>query len=341
MAATETSRITTDIDYDRDGKQTGFLRIPYSVHRSAYGWLPVPVVCIKNGEGPRVLLMSGSHGDEYEGQVINSRLCRELSDSVVRGRIIILPAANYPAARAGRRTSPLDAGGEGNLNRAFPGDPNGGPTAMIAHYIESLLLPMSEYVFDLHSGGSSLVYLPCAMVKRTPNETLAKRTTEILKVFGAPISFTTDGSFGDPRLIEAAAERCGVLCMSTELGGGGTVSPEALDIGDKGIRRVLRHIGSLEPGYPTTKAPKTRFVEVRDRDYYVYSLDDGVFEPFVDLGAVVKKGQPAGAVHFVETPWWEPSVVSFGHDGTVICKRLPGRTERGDCVFHVATDGRS
>ena len=157
MAATETSRITTDIDYDRDGKQTGFLRIPYSVHRSAYGWLPVPVVCIKNGEGPRVLLMSGSHGDEYEGQVINSRLCRELSDSVVRGRIIILPAANYPAARAGRRTSPLDAGGEGNLNRAFPGDPNGGPTAMIAHYIETAMIASKACCCRCRSTSSTFI----------------------------------------------------------------------------------------------------------------------------------------------------------------------------------------
>ena len=338
MTPPQTSRLTTHIEFDREGKQHGFLRLPYSVHRSAYGWLPIPIVCIRNGDGPRVLLMSGSHGDEYEGQVITSRLCRELAASDVRGRIIILPAANYPAARMGRRTSPLDPGGGGNLNRAFPGDPKGGPTAMIAHYIESVLLPMSEYLFDLHSGGSSLMYLPCAMVKQTENEARAQRVAEILAAFGAPISFVTTGSFGDPRLIEAAAERWGVLCMSTELGGGGTVSPDALAIGDEGIRRALRYIGALQPGYPVTEAPKTRWMEAPGRDYYAYSPADGLFEPCIDLGAVVEKGQPAGAVHFVETPWREPAGVSCGHGGTVICKRLPGRVERGDCVFHVATD---
>src|SRR6202048_3028591 len=63
------SRLTAEIDFDRDGKQHGFIRLPYSVHRSAYGWIPIPVACIKNGVGPRVLLMAGNHGDEYEGQV--------------------------------------------------------------------------------------------------------------------------------------------------------------------------------------------------------------------------------------------------------------------------------
>lgn len=338
MPSTRETRIGTEVDFERAGKQTGFLRLPYSVHRSAYGWLPVPIVCIKNGRGPRVLLMSGTHGDEFEGQVIVSKLCRELKPSDVRGRIIILPAANLPAVRVGRRTSPLDPGGEGNLNRAFPGDPSGSPTPMIAHYIESVLLPMSDYVFDLHSGGSSLMYLPCAMVPRPKDPGIAKRAAEILRVFGAPISYYSTGSFGDPRLLEAAAARCGVVCMSSELGGGGTVSVAAVAIGDRGIRRVLRHVGALRASYPVATAPKTRFMEMRNKDYFVYASDDGVFEPFVDLGAVVKKGRPAGAIHFAETPWREPTVVKFRHAGMVICKRMQGRAERGDCLFHVATD---
>jgi len=128
------SRLTAEIDFDRDGKQHGFIRLPYSVYRSAYGWIPIPVACIKNGDGPRVLLMAGNHGDEYEGQVALGKLIRSLEAEKVHGRIIILPSANFPAAMAGMRTSPLD---EGNLNRSFPGDPYGGPTAQIADYIES------------------------------------------------------------------------------------------------------------------------------------------------------------------------------------------------------------
>jgi predicted deacylase len=85
------SRLTAEIDFDRDGKENGFIRLPYSVHRSAYGWIPIPVVCIKNGDGPRVLLMGGNHGDEYEGQVALGKLIRSLEAEKVHGRIIILP----------------------------------------------------------------------------------------------------------------------------------------------------------------------------------------------------------------------------------------------------------
>jgi predicted deacylase len=147
LMARSQSRLTAEIDFDRDGKQHGFIRLPYSVHRSAYGWIPIPVACIKNGDGPRVLLMAGNHGDEYEGQVALGKLIRSLEAEEVRGRIIILPSANFPAAMAGSRTSPLD---EGNLNRSFPGDPYGGPTAQIANYIESVLLPRVLTITSMH-----------------------------------------------------------------------------------------------------------------------------------------------------------------------------------------------
>ena len=93
---------------------------------------------------------------------------------------------------------------------------------------------------------------------------------------------------------------------------------------------------SQEGESPTTEVlPKAN---VGGEDYFVYAPDDGVFEPYVNLGAEVKKGQPAGAVHFPETPWREPSVTHFKRSGLVLCELAGGRVERGDCVFHLATD---
>src|SRR5512144_1559787 len=108
--STKRSRITAEIDYDMQGKQTGFLRLPHSVHRSAYGWIPIPVACIRNGDGPTVLVMAGNHGDEYEGQIACAKLLRALDARDVRGRIVFLTSSNFPAAMAGMRTSPIDAG---------------------------------------------------------------------------------------------------------------------------------------------------------------------------------------------------------------------------------------
>ena len=70
--------ITSEVDFDADGKQSGYLRVPYSVHRSAYGWIPVPIIVIQNGNGPTLVISAGVHGDEYEGQIAVANLARSL-----------------------------------------------------------------------------------------------------------------------------------------------------------------------------------------------------------------------------------------------------------------------
>lgn len=143
------SRVWTTIDFDATGAQSDYARVPYSSNKSAYGWIPVPMFCFKGGDGPTALLTAGTHGDEYEGQIALWKLARELDYKTLRGRVIILPALNQPAVVAARRNSPLDGG---NLNRLFPGDALGGPTAMIAHYVSSELMPLADLSIDLHSG---------------------------------------------------------------------------------------------------------------------------------------------------------------------------------------------
>jgi uncharacterized protein len=327
------SRLSAEIDFDREGKQHGFIRLPYSVHRSAYGWIPIPVASVKNGAGPRILLMAGNHGDEYEGQVALGKLIRALDPGQVRGRIVILPSANFPAAAAGMRTSPLD---DGNLNRSFPGDPYGGPTDQIADYIESVLLPQCDYVFDFHSGGSSLTYIPSTLMRRPQTPEALAHGIAMLKAFGAPMAYLADGGWGDHTLTAAAA-RAGIHHMATECAGGGQVTLAALRIMERGIRRVLTHVGALD-GTPPPALHETRIMQVRGPDYYVYAPDPGLFEPLVELGDEVEAGTQAALIHPHDTPWREPATAAFGRAGTVICKRVPGRVERGDCLFHLADD---
>jgi predicted deacylase len=124
--------------------------------------------------------------------------------------------------------------------------------------------------------------------------------------------------------------------MGTELGGGGLVTPSSLKVAEDGMRRLLAHIGLLQGTVPAPTP--TRLTEIGGDDYYVYASDGGLFEPLVDLGAEVKAGQPAARIHFHHTPWREPDLVTFKRDGLVLCKRVPARCERGDCLFHLATD---
>ena len=289
---------------------------------------------IRNGPGPTALFMSGNHGDEYEGQVAICNLVRQLSPERINGRIILLPAANFPAAIAGRRVSPVD---DLNLNRVFPGDPDGTVTQQIAWYIEHELIPRADLLCDLHSGGSSLMYLPSALIGRSREPARRGRQMAALQAFGAPTAYMTESGPGGAATASGGADRHGVVAIGTELGGSGTVTPAALRIAERGLRNLLVHLEILPQTERLEPEQSTRYFEVGGQDYYTYTPEPGVFEPTAELGESVRAGQMAARIHFPETPWVPPAEVRFQRDGVVLCKRIPGRTARGDCLFHLGT----
>jgi len=56
------------------------------------------------------------------------------------------------------------------------------------------------------------------------------------------------------------------------------------------------------------------------------------------LGDEIPAGTPAALTHPHDPRWRAPAVAAFGHTGSVICKRVPSRVERGDCLFQLADD---
>mgnify|MGYP002652871122 CR=1 FL=1 len=82
------SPVLATVDYDRDGIQHGFLRLPYSRDDSAWGSVVIPITVIRNGEGPTALLTGANHGDEYEGQLIARRLFARLEPADLPGTLI-------------------------------------------------------------------------------------------------------------------------------------------------------------------------------------------------------------------------------------------------------------
>ncbi len=329
------TRIWSPVDFEVDGKQCEWLRLPFSSDLSAYGFVPIPIVCIKNGEGPTALLIAGNHGDEYEGQVALGKLARQTEFAEVRGRLIILPSLNFPAVEAGRRVSPLDGG---NLNRLFPGDAAGSPTQMIAHYVSAVLLPLADLVIDLHSGGRSLHYLPCALVRRGRTEAETADLIDLLHAFGAPITSVSDGTGGGgATTLSAVANALGIPVLTSELGGGATLSRQGLNLAEEGLRRVLRHFDLL-PGASVQAASPTRLMKVDGPDAFTYASHKGIFEPAVELGDTVAAGQPAGLIHPIDWPLRPPELVQFRQAGMVACRRAPSLTQPGDCLFKVLVD---
>jgi uncharacterized protein len=327
------SHIWTDVDYEKSGKQVGWLHLPHSVTRSAYGTLMIPIAVIANGRGPTAFFMAGNHGDEYEGQIALAKLIRSLEPGEIQGRVIILPAANLPAALDSARVSPID---QGNLNRSFPGDPDAGPTLQIAHYIDSVLFPKAALFHDFHSGGTSLDYIPFASIHEGDDAAVNAKGLAALRAFGAPLSVVWR-SHRDLRFSPLAAMKHGIPALGGEFGGAGRVARSGIDLVSRGARRLLAHLGIMPPDGNAAPAP-TRLVSIPSQDYFVYAPEPGLFEPAVELGDVVKPGQLCGEVHFVDNPGRAPVPCSFKAAGFVICKRHLGRVERGDCVAHLAID---
>lgn len=328
------SMVWTSVDLDGEGKHFDYLRVPHSIDTSAYGFVPVPVVRIRGSEGPTIILSAGNHGDEYEGQVALIRLAQEIDAKDVNGRLIILPGLNFPAVAAGRRNSPLD---EGNLNRAFPGRATGTPTQMIAHFLTEELLPRADLVIDLHSGGRSLQYMHCALGHYGLSPEIDAKIRDLLSVFGAPWSVLTQGGGGGgATTFYATAAARGIPAITTELGGGATLSSSGLRIAEEGVRRVLAHFGIWQKA-GSYETAATQFARVLPRTVSIYAPHSGLFEPLASPGDSVSAGQRAGLLYSYEQPMDPPTELFFSVDGVVSCCRALTHTQRGDCLYNLAT----
>lgn len=327
---TRRSTAHTTIDFDRLGRQTGYVSIPHSPHSDAWGAVRLPISVIAGGSGPTAILMAGNHGDEYEGMITLAELIRELDPAEVQGRLIILPALNAPAAYQGQRTSPVDGL---NLNRTFPGDPLGSMTQQITAFVSDVIFPLGDAMIDLHSGGSSLDILPSAAIEPAPDPAHLQRNVAATLAFGAPLTVVID-NLGEPRTSTATAVRAGLTVVGTEMAGKGTVSSDALAICRRGVRSVLAHLGVLAP-VPVPDVPRN-VLKIPGPSGLVYAESVGVFESRHRLGEAVRAGEIAGWVHDVLRPWRAPEVLHYRHDGILYARRHPGQVVHGSCCGVVA-----
>jgi len=332
MSTTE-SRIGTDIDFDKDGKQQSYLRVPISTNSSAYGTVPIPITAVKQGKGPTILLTGGVHGDEYEGPIALSKLARRLTPEMVQGRVLIVPALNLPAALAGTRLSPMDGL---NLNRVFPGEANGSITSMIAHYVSTVLIPMADIVVDLHSGGMTLEYLPTILMHEAEDADWNRRTRAALLAFGAPIALISR-ELDNAVYLDTVAEKMGKIALSAELGGAGRLSTRTLTVAETGVTNLLQHFGIVKGAAPVTPAT-TRLLQTPDRECYVIAEEAGVYEPYFDLGEEVKKGQVMGEIHSLQHRDRQPVTVTAQRSGMLLAKRPLANVSIGDCIGIIAWD---
>ena len=323
--------VTPTVDYERDGVQHGFLRLPYSHDDSAWGSVMIPIAVIRNGGGPTALLTGGNHGDEYEGPLALFELARTLEPAQVSGTVIIVPAMNYPAFRTGTRTSPID---RGNLNRSFPGRPDGTVTEKIADYFQRELLLRADLVLDFHSGGRTLDFIPFCAAHVLPDKAQEKRGFEAVEAFSAPWSVKML-EIDAAGMFDTAAEGMGKVFVTTELGGGGTARAETVRIARRGVVNVLRHAGIVAG--KAEKAP-TRWLDMPSSDCFSFAEDDGMVETMIDLGEPVAAGQVVARVHGIGRTGAAPAEIRSKLTGLLAARHFPGLIKAGDCAADIAVE---
>lgn len=327
---TRANPISPTVDFERDGVQHGFLRLPYSRDDSAWGAVMIPITVAKNGHGPTLLLTGGNHGDEYEGPVALMDLAASIDASSLTGRVIIAPAMNFPAFRAATRTSPID---QGNLNRTFPGRPDGTVTQKIADYFQRTLLPLADVVLDIHSGGKTLEFVPFCCAHHLPDKTHEQACVAAMQAFNAPYSMMLL-EIDSTGMYDTAAEEMGKVFISTELGGGGATSARTVAVAKRGVRNLLMHAGVIKG--EVARQPSV-MLDMPDGDCFSFSEQEGLIEPCVDLGGKVAKGDLIARIWPADRTGVRATEYRAKMSGIAAGRHFPGLVKTGDCISVLAT----
>ena len=325
------SPISATVDFDADGVQHGFLRLPYSRDDAAWGSVMIPLTVVRNGQGPTALLTGANHGDEYEGPIALFDLARTLRPEEVTGRVIIVPAMNQPAFAAGTRTSPID---RGNLNRSFPGRPDGTVTEKIADHFQRVLLPMADVVLDFHSGGKTLDFLPFCAAHILPDKQQEAEAFRLVRAFGAPwsVKMLEIDAVG---MYDTAAEAMGKVFVTTELGGGGTASARTAGIAMRGCRNLLIAAGLLKG---EVREQPTQWLDMPDGDCFTFAEDGGLIRFLADLGERVEQGQVVAMIYPTGRTGLVPVELRSRRSGLFTARHFPGLVKPGDCVAVIADE---
>ena len=319
------SPIACTVDLDAPGRQVGTLRIPRSSNTAGWASTWVPIVSVANGDGPTALVIGGTHGDEYEGQVAALNLARELRPEAVTGRVIVIPCLSIEASKAGTRLWPSGV----NMNRSFPGSPEGPANEQLADFLTRELFPRSELVIDMHSGGRSTLFLVCSHMHVVDDAEQRRRMLEGMLAWNTDFHYLYIDVAGTG-LLPVEAERQGKTVVTTELGGGGHVTARTHRIARTGLENVLRWGGVLA-GEVVTRDDAV-ILDGRDPANYLFAPESGLFEALVDPGDAVSAGQPVGRIHFIERPDRPAEVIEAPLGGVVAGIRAIATTVQGDNV---------
>src|SRR5882724_6623017 len=284
------------IDFAKPGKH--HYQIAFHLDGTwGYSLLPLTVINGHRGaSAENVICFGGTHGNEYEGQIAVKRLCADLDPGAMAGRVVLIPQLSESACNANSRVSPLDGV---NMNRAFPGKAHGSISSRIAHFVKTRIFPLGRVVIDIHSGGMEGAFPYCTSFHPISDPLQRAEIAKVSQLFdtGFVLIYSSDMASG---LLSDEAEAEGKVIIGSELGAGASTDRLGVRHAYDGTKNVLRHYGILEGDIVKIRpagSARTRLIKADKLDSYVPSPANGVWEPVVQPGEPVSKGDLLGRLH--------------------------------------------
>lgn len=210
----------------------------------------IPITTIRGKRaGPVLALVAGNHGYEYPPILALQRLRSQIDPAELRGQIVMVHAANVPSF-LGRTIyfSPVD---HKNLNRVYPGKPDGTVSERIAYAITKEVIEKADYVLDLHCGDGNEWLRPYVYQNITGKAEMDKAIARLVMAFGIDHVVVDRDRPTDPACslyCSTTAITRGKPSMTIESGSLGMSDEESVERIVNGIRGVLRELDMKEGG---------------------------------------------------------------------------------------------
>ena len=234
-------------------------------------------------KGPVLGITAAIHGDEVLPIEIIRQLLQRIDKTALRGRILMLPVANPLAFESCSRSTPVDML---NLNRIFPGSPNGWLSERIANVICEQFMSKVNFYLDIHSGGNKGL-VDFAFICSDRQYALSLGLESYHSVGSLPNGLPSGTSL-------KAAQDYGVEGTAMELGGSDISYTLFVEKGVRAVLNLLRHLKMLDgsPILPKEQRIFTNKAVLRTSSGGILYSKVG----FEDLGSIFPKGTLLGEV---------------------------------------------
>ncbi len=241
---------------------------------------PTPVLVVNGAKkGPTLCIIAAIHGDELNGIETVRRVLYDLDPEKLSGAVIGVPIVNLQGFRRASRYLP----DRRDLNRYFPGNPNGSSASRLAHSFFTEVVSQCSAVVDLHTGSFQRTNLP-----QLRADLKNPQVVELTQGFGSTVVLHSAGANGTLR---RAASDAGIPTVTLEAGEPARVQISAISHSTKGVMTLLNQLAMYEN---VTKWGNSEPVYYRST--WIRANHGGVLFAKVELGDRVRKDQLLGTI---------------------------------------------